>query len=71
MFRVKPHAIISEADEEPETELSRANLRHISYLHQDRIKKNERNFLNVVEKNPFEKLDTWIPISLLGKISWR
>lgn len=51
-------------------ELERENKRRIMNLHQSRIKKGERNFLMVVEKDNFERLDTWKPKKTLKKIYW-
>jgi hypothetical protein len=43
----------------------------IQGLQEERITKNERNFLFIIEKNNFEKLDTWHPENCSGQFCWK
>ena len=40
-------------------------------LQEERITKNERNFLFIIEKNNFEKLDTWQPENCRAQFCWK
>jgi hypothetical protein len=49
---------------------SNLNKSRIVSLHIDRITSNERNFIVVVPKNNFERLDVWCPTTFYGKVGW-
>jgi len=47
------------------------NKKKIISLQDERILKEERNFLHVIEKDSFEKLDAWKPDTCIGKLGWK
>jgi hypothetical protein len=49
---------------------SNLNKSRIVSLHIDRITSNERNFIVVVPKNNFERLEVWKPSTFYGKVGW-
>ena len=50
--------------------LEESNRQRVKSLHNDRIRSNERNFIQVVVKNDFEKLTVWVPESWFGQVGW-
>ena len=49
---------------------AKKNYKRILRLQEERIDQSERNFLNVVERNNFEKLDSWKPTHWYSKLFW-
>jgi len=56
--------------EESEDETHIKNKERITKLHDDRILSGERNFLEIVEKNHFEKLNVWHPKNCWERGIW-
>ena len=52
------------------TEDAKCNRQRIVALQQERVRLGERNFLNVIEKNEFEKLNQWKPKFWYTKLLW-
>ena len=52
------------------TEDDQMNKRRVKLLHEERVRMCERNFMNIVFKSNFEKLDTWKPTNFILKFIW-
>jgi len=56
--------------DEEENENTIKDKEHVIKLHDDRCLSGERNFLEIIEANNFEKLNTWKPTNCVSKSVW-
>lgn len=50
---------------------NKTNKKRVDLLHEERIENGERNYLAIIEKNNFEKLNLWTPKNICAKFWWK